>query len=52
MIAHRKQFTIGAALLAAFSAILVVIFLPLFDGQNALNYMDSLFNSISKGSAY
>jgi len=52
MIANKKQFLTGAALLAAFTMVLVVIFLPIFDGQNSLNYMDSLFNSISKGSAY
>jgi hypothetical protein len=52
MIAHKKQFMLGTALLAAFCVVLVFIFLPLFNGQNALNYMDSLFNSISKGSAY
>jgi hypothetical protein len=28
------------------------MFLPIFDGRNALDYMDSLFNSVSKGSAY
>lgn len=52
MIAHKKQFMTGAALLAVFAVVLVFIFLPLFNGQNALNFMDSLFNSISKGSAY
>jgi len=52
MIAHKKQFMTGSALLAGFAVVLVVIFLPIFDGQNLLDYMDSLFNSISKGSAY
>ena len=52
MIAHKKQFVTGSALLAGFTVVLVVIFLPIFDGQNFLDYMDSLFNSISKGSAY
>lgn len=52
MIAHKKQFMTGAALLVAFTVVLVLIFLPLIDGENALDYMDSLFNSISKGSAY
>jgi len=37
---------------AGFVAVLVLIFMPLFDGRNALNYMDDLYNSISKGSAY
>ena len=52
MIAHKKQFLTGSALLAGFTVVLVVMFLPIFDGQNFLDYMDSLFNSISKGSAY
>ncbi|MFH2128650.1 MAG: hypothetical protein ABIK12_19210 [Pseudomonadota bacterium] len=45
-------------MLVAFTVILVLMFMPLFPGgkggknQNGLNYMDSLYNSISKGSAY
>jgi hypothetical protein len=38
--------------MASFIAVLVAIFLPLFDGQNALDYLDNLYNSISKASAY
>ena len=30
---------------------LIFIFLPIFKGQNSLDYLDSLYNSISKGSA-
>ncbi len=52
MIASPKKFFGGLALMAAFGVVLVAMFLPLFDGRNALNYMDSLFNSVSKGSAY
>jgi hypothetical protein len=52
MIVDRKKFLIGAGLLAGFAVVLVVLFMPIFDGQNALNYMDALYNSISKGSAY
>ena len=52
MIARKKQFVTGSALLGGFTVVLVAIFLPLFDGRNFLDYMDSLFNSISKGSAY
>ncbi len=52
MIADPKKFFGGAALLAAFAIVLVAMFLPVFDGRNALDYMDSLFNSVSKGSAY
>jgi hypothetical protein len=38
-------------MLAVFVAGLIVMFMPIFAGQNALDYMDSLYNSISKGSA-
>jgi hypothetical protein len=52
MLANRGKFLGGIALMAAFLAVLVVMFMPLFGGQNALDYMDALYNSISKGSAY
>ena len=48
----KKEFGIGVFLLATFIAVMIAIFLPLMDGGNALNYMDNLYNSISKGSAY
>jgi hypothetical protein len=35
-----------------FAVIMVMIFMPIVDGGNALNYLDNLYNSISKGSAY
>jgi hypothetical protein len=52
MLASPKKFFGGLALMAAFVVALVVMFLPIFDGQNTLDYMDSLYNSVSKGSAY
>jgi hypothetical protein len=52
MIASPGKLFGGLVLLAAFAAVLVAMFLPLFDGRNALDSMDSLFNSVSKGSAY
>jgi hypothetical protein len=52
MIVDPPKFYAGAGLLAAFVVVLVLMFMPIFDGRNALNYMDSLYNSISKGSAY
>ena len=57
MIAHKKEFFGGFIMMAIFIAILVAIFMPLFkaqDGksQNSLEYLDDLYNSISKGSAY
>jgi hypothetical protein len=41
----------GTALIASFLVILVLLFIPLFHGRNALEYLDNLYNSISKGSA-
>ena len=52
MIAHKPLFYKGFALLIAFLVVLFCMFLPLFKEGTALNYMDNLYNSISKGSAY
>ena len=52
MIADKKEFSLGSGLLVAFFVVLVLIFMPIFNGHNGLNYLDSLYNSISKGSAY
>ncbi len=52
MIADKKEFGKGVALMVSFFAVLAVIFMPVFSGHNGLNYLDSLYNSISKGSAY
>lgn len=43
----------GLAMLGAFFGLLLVIFTPVFPGNvNGLDYMDNLFNMISKGSSY
>jgi hypothetical protein len=52
MIANKKKFNTGLVLIAMFIVILVAIFMPLFNGHNGLEYLDNLYNSISKGSAY
>jgi hypothetical protein len=52
MIAHKKKFTLGLVMLIAFFAVLALFFTPIFGGLNGLDYLDSLYNSISKGSAY
>ena len=52
IIAHKKEFFGGFGLLVAFFVVLVIMFSPVFKGQNGLEYLDSLYNSISKGSAY
>ncbi|MBL6972585.1 MAG: hypothetical protein ISR63_10660 [Desulfobacterales bacterium] len=52
MIADKKEFYGGLGLFLGFIVVLVVIFSPIFKGQNGLEYLDDLYNSISKGSAY
>jgi len=52
MIAHKKEFYGGFGLLVVFFVILFIIFSPVFNGQNGMEYLDDLYNSISKGSAY
>lgn len=52
MIAHKKEFYGGVGMMVAFTVVLVIIFSPIFNGQNGLDYLDALYNSISKGSAY
>ena len=52
MIENKKEFYGGFVLLIGFAVILGVIFSPIFKGQNGLEYLDDLYNSISKGSAY
>jgi len=48
----KKTFYKGLVLLVGFLVVLFIMFMPVFsDDQNALNYMDNLYNSISKGSA-
>ncbi len=51
MIANKKKFSSGLLLMVAFCVVLVLMFMPLFGGKNGLQYMDDLYNSISKGSA-
>lgn len=52
MIAKKSKFVTGLVLMILFSAVFVAIFMPLFGGRNGLEYLDNLYNSISKGSAY
>jgi hypothetical protein len=53
MIHDKREFGIGVALMAVFFVCLVLIFRPMFaDGKNALDYLDGVFNSTSKASAY
>ena len=52
MIENKKEFYGGSTLLVIFFIILIIMFCPIIKGHNALEYLDSLYNSISKGSAY
>lgn len=50
MIYNKKEFYGGATLLIAFFVVLFFMFQPLFNGHNAMEYLDNLYNTISKGS--
>ena len=52
MIAHKRIFAKGFAMMIGFIVVLIIFFLPVFEGKNGLDYMDNLYNSISKASAY
>jgi hypothetical protein len=52
MIRHKKAFGIGAFLAMSFIGVLVLIFSPLYGGQNGLQYADMSFNRLAKGSSY
>lgn len=53
MIAHKKEFTGGLVLFIAFWIVFGAGMSPIYgNGDNLLNYMDNLYNTISKTSAY
>ncbi|MBW2569115.1 MAG: hypothetical protein JRD93_05735 [Deltaproteobacteria bacterium] len=52
MIAKKKEFYGGIFMMLVFIIVMVIIFSPVFNGKNGLQYMDDLYNCISKGSAY
>jgi len=52
IVKKKKQFVWGLALAASFGVILVLMFSPIFHGENSLQAADRLFNSIAKGSTY
>jgi len=51
MRSQKQSLFRGVALIGSFGVVLVLLFLPLFNGHNVLEYLDNLYNSISKGSA-
>jgi len=52
MSTNKRTAAIGVSMFGCFVVILVMMFMPLFGGKNTLEYLDDLYNSISKGSAY
>jgi hypothetical protein len=50
LIKDRKNFTWGLFLAISFAVVLVIMFSPIFKGEDALRAADRLFNSIAKGS--
>lgn len=52
MIANKKEFNTGLALFAGFWVVFYILMSPVFAGKNLLDYMDNLYNTISKKSSY
>lgn len=52
LIRHAKPFNVGLLLAVSFLGVLFLIFQPLFNGKNGLEFSDDLFNKLSKGSSY
>lgn len=52
MIEKKKEFFLGLGLMIGFVLVLIFFFMPFYKGKNGLDYLDNLYNSISKGSAY
>ncbi|OIQ51487.1 hypothetical protein BerOc1_03440 [Pseudodesulfovibrio hydrargyri] len=50
MIYNKKEFYGGASLLVVFFVILFMMFQPIYHGHNGMQFLDNLYNSISKGS--
>lgn len=49
---RKRELVLGIVLMIGFLVVLAGIFSPVFNGYNGMEYMDNLYNSISKGSAY
>jgi hypothetical protein len=52
LIKHSKTFNIGALFAVTFLGVLFMIFSPVFDGKNGLEFADASFNKLAKGSSY
>lgn len=51
MKAERKATFKGLVMIVSFVIVLAFLFMPVFDGHNSMEFLDNLYNSISKGSA-
>ncbi len=52
MIKHGKTFNVGALFAVTFLGVLFMIFSPVFNGKNGLEFADESFNKLAKGSSY
>jgi hypothetical protein len=49
---QKFHMTAGLIMVVVFVGVLIAFFSPIFGGHNGLDYLDKLYNSISKNSAY
>lgn len=52
LVTNRKRFWSGMLLAASFLGVLLLLFSPVFDGKNGLEFADDTFNRLAKGSSY
>lgn len=52
LIRHRNKAWVGLLLTFSFFVLLALIFAPIFQGQNGLEFSELLFNRLAKGSSY
>lgn len=52
LIKNKKPFSMGVVLAMTFLGVLLMIFSPVFKGQNGLMFADDSFNKLAKGSSY
>ncbi|MEZ7196194.1 hypothetical protein [Pseudodesulfovibrio karagichevae] len=50
MIYNKKEFYGGTGMLVIFFLVLFMMFQPIYHGHNGMQFLDNLYNSISKGS--
>lgn len=50
MVYNKKEFYGGISLLVVFFLVLFMMFQPIYHGHNGMQFLDNLYNSISKGS--